>query len=165
MDEYRAPRHTSLVFVKTYYLLKREHNVSTRVRDEQSRYFEIWLNILDLAFRAREIYERRTPEEKRLLLSHIFSNLTLTGGNVAYTLKSPVQKVFERVQQRLDSENTFEPIKHRAYNGEKDPFESLSPALRAHQESDLGCRFWRPMYYHYTMDPCFAALGAAISLA
>ena len=25
--------------------------------------------------------------------------------------------------------------------------------LRAHQESDLGCRFWRPMYYHYTMDP------------
>ena len=24
---------------------------------------------------------------------------------------------------------------------------------RAHQESDLGCRFWRPMYYHYTMDP------------
>lgn len=102
-----------------------------RLRGEQSKYYEIWLNILDLAFRAREIYERRTPEEKRLLLSHIFSNLTLTGGNVAYSLKSPFQKVFERAQQRLDVENTFELLENPGNKGEKDSFKSLTPIMRA----------------------------------
>lgn len=102
-----------------------------QLRDEQTDYFDIWQKILDLAFRAREIYNRRSPEEKRLLLSHIFSNLTLTDGNVAYSLKSPFQKVFERAQQRLDAENTFEPQKDSLVKGEKDSFESLTPALRA----------------------------------
>ncbi len=106
-----------------------------RVRGEQTDYFEIWQNILDLAFRAREIYERRSPEEKRLLISHIFSNLSLTDGKVAYSLKTPMQKVFERVQQRLDAEKTFEIVEKRGNikvkTGEKDSFEPLSPSLRA----------------------------------
>lgn len=46
-----------------------------RLKTEEAKYFEIWLNIIDLARRAREIYERRSPDEKRLLLTHIFSNL------------------------------------------------------------------------------------------
>lgn len=101
-----------------------------KTRDNQTNYFEVWLNILDLAFRARKIYERRSPEEKRLLLSHIFSNLTLTDGNVAYSLKTPFKKVFERVQQRLDADNTFEPKRQQANKGEKDSFESLTPIMR-----------------------------------
>jgi hypothetical protein len=61
-----------------------------RLKTEEAKYFEIWLNIIDLARRAREIYERRSPDEKRLLLTHIFSNLVLTDKNVTIELKSPV---------------------------------------------------------------------------
>jgi len=79
-----------------------------RIKTEEAKYFEIWLNIIDLARRAREIYEKRSPEDRRLLLSHIFSNLILTDKEVTPTMKTPVQKLAERVQQRLDQEKTFE---------------------------------------------------------
>lgn len=92
-------------------------NQLNKLKSEEAKYFEIWLNIIDLARRAREIYERRTPEERRLLLSHIFSNLVLKDGEVAYTLKKSVQKVAERVQQKLDAEKSFEPTKTLAKKG------------------------------------------------
>ncbi len=79
-----------------------------KLKTEEAKYFEIWLNILDLARRAREIYEKRSPADRRILLSHIFSSLILTGEKVEPTLKAPVQKLAERVQQRLDQEKTFE---------------------------------------------------------
>lgn len=82
-----------------------------RLKTEEAKYFEIWLNIIDLARRAREIYDKRSPEEKRILLTHIFSNLILKDNNVSYTLTSPVQKLSERVQQSLDAEKFFEPKK------------------------------------------------------
>ncbi|MSU74874.1 recombinase family protein, partial [Candidatus Kaiserbacteria bacterium] len=49
----------------------------TRLKSEETKYFELYINVLDLARRAREIYEKRSPEERRMLLAHIFSNLTL----------------------------------------------------------------------------------------
>jgi hypothetical protein len=49
----------------------------TRLKEEEIKYFELYINILDLARRAREIYEKRSPKEPQLLLSHIFSNLLL----------------------------------------------------------------------------------------
>ena len=52
-------------------------NQIKKMKTEEAKYFEIWLNILDLARRAREIYENRSPSEKRLLLQYIFSNLML----------------------------------------------------------------------------------------
>ena len=81
----------------------------SKLKTEEAKYFEIWLNILDLARRAREIYERRNPEERRLLLTHLFSHLSLTESEVKYTLKTAVQKFAERVQQRIDREKSFEP--------------------------------------------------------
>lgn len=90
-----------------------------KLKSDEAKYFEIWLNILDLARRAREIYEKRSPEERRLLLSHIFSNLVLTDESVAYTLKTPVQKFAERIQQRIDAEKTFEQGKTLMPHGQK----------------------------------------------
>ncbi|HRH22466.1 MAG TPA: recombinase family protein [Candidatus Paceibacterota bacterium] len=91
----------------------------SRLKGEEAKYFEIWLNILDLARRAGEIYKKRSPEERRLLLSHIFSNLVLKDETVTPTLKAPVQKLAERVQQRLDAEKTFEPDKNGSIKTQK----------------------------------------------
>ncbi len=90
-----------------------------RLKGEEAKYFEIWLNILDLARRAREIYEKRSPAERRLLLSHLFSNLVLTDEEVAYTLKKPVQRYAERVQQLIDAEKSFELQKTLGKKGRK----------------------------------------------
>lgn len=80
-----------------------------RLKNDEAKYFEIWLNILDLSRRAREIYEKRSPEERRMLLSHIFSNLVLKDQKVSYTLKKSVEVLAKRVQEKLDAEKTFEP--------------------------------------------------------
>lgn len=90
-----------------------------KLKSEEAKYFEIWLNIIDLARRAREIYEKRSPEERRLLLSHIFSNLMLKDGKVAYKLKESTEAIAKRVQERLDGEKTFELQKTLSPQGQK----------------------------------------------
>ncbi len=90
------------------------------LKNEDTKYHEIWLHIVDLAFRAREIYEKRSPKDRRLMLRHIFSNLILQDRNVAYTLRKPVEILAKRVQERVDAEKTFElkkPLKNKASNG------------------------------------------------
>ena len=79
-----------------------------RVKSEETKYFEIWLNIMDLARRAREIYEKRTPEERRMLLKHVFSMLTLKDGETTYELKESVSVLAKRVQEKIDLEKNFE---------------------------------------------------------
>lgn len=101
----------------------------TRIKNVETKYFEIWLNIIDLAHRAKEIYEKRSPEERRLLLSHIFSNLMLKDEKVIPLLKKPVEVLVKRVQEKIDAKNNFEQKKIIATKRQKDSFESLCPAL------------------------------------
>lgn len=84
------------------------------LRSEESHYFEVWLNIIDLARRAREIYERRSPVERRLLLKHIFSNLLLENGTLSYSLTPAVDALAKRVQERIDSQKDFRTKKTTA---------------------------------------------------
>lgn len=86
----------------------------SRIKNVETKYFEIWLHILDLSSRAREIYTKRSPEQRRLLLSHIFSNLTLKDKIISYSLKKPVAVLVKRVQQKIDDEKTFEPKQNTA---------------------------------------------------
>lgn len=90
----------------------------SQLKSEEAKYFEIWLNILDLARRAGEIYRKRSPEQRRQLLRHLFSNLALTDEEVKYDYKKAVAKLAERVQQRLDAEKTFERRKTRLPQGQ-----------------------------------------------
>lgn len=90
-----------------------------RLKTEEAKYFEIWLNIIDLARRAREIYEKRTPEQRRVLLSHIFSNLVLKDGKVLPTLKKSTEALAKRVQERLDVEKSLELQKALVIKGRK----------------------------------------------
>ncbi len=112
-------------------------NQVERIKNVETKYFEIWLNIMDLAHRARAIYEKKSPEQRRLLLSHIFSNLMLKDDNVVPFLKKPVEILSKRVQEKIDAENNFEPKKHRSNKRQKDSFESLCPALLRDQDSNL----------------------------
>lgn len=82
-----------------------------RLRSEETQYFELYINIIDLARRAREIYEKRTPAERRRLLSQIFSNLTLRDKIASYSLKKPLAVLAQRVQERLDAQHKLEPQK------------------------------------------------------
>lgn len=88
----------------------------TKMKSQEAKYFELWIDIIGLAFRMREIYERRdNPEDRRKLLSHIFTDLVLTDQGMTYKLKNSIQKIADRVRQRIDAENTLEP----STNGEK----------------------------------------------
>lgn len=64
-------------------------NTLQRHENAQGKYFELGVNILDLAHRAKEIYlnEKRTTEQRRTLLNLIFSNLQLNEDklSVSYT--------------------------------------------------------------------------------
>lgn len=91
-------------------------NQITRLKDEETKYFELYINIIDLARRAKEIYEKRSPEERRLLLSHIFSNLYLKDKKASSLLKKSPDVLSKRVQQRIDAQNNFELKK---YNKDK----------------------------------------------
>ena len=101
----------------------------SKIKDVETKYFEIWLNILDLAHRAREIYEKRSPEERRLLLSHIFSNLVLKDEKVLPLLKKPVEILSKRVQEKIDSQKIFELNKTLVSKRQKNPSRVLCPAM------------------------------------
>jgi len=77
-----------------------------------THYHELGTEIVDLACRAKEIYlaDNCTIEDRRTLLSLVFSNLTLQGDkiNVSYT------KAFETLAQSAPAWNaTFEPQETR----------------------------------------------------
>jgi site-specific DNA recombinase len=101
----------------------------SRIKNVETKYFEIWLNILDLAHRAREIYEKRGPEERRQLLSHIFSNIMLKDDKVLPVLSKSVEILAQRVQEKIDAGIIFEPDKNHTLKAQKDSFESLCPSL------------------------------------
>ncbi len=81
-----------------------------KLKTQEAKYFELGINILELARKAKTIYknEERTAEEKRMLLKSIFKDITLKNGEVTYTLHEPVRKLYERL---TSSKNIFEPKK------------------------------------------------------
>lgn len=102
-----------------------------RLKSEETKYFELYINILDLARRAREIYAKATPEQRRRLLVNIFSNLSLKDKKVAYSLKKPVAVLSKRIQERLDAKIKFEPEKTLTPQGRKgSSVPQLKPLLR-----------------------------------
>jgi site-specific DNA recombinase len=96
----------------------------TNMKTEEAKYFEIWLNILDLANRAKEIYEKRSPEERRILLSHIFSNMLLSDEKLNYTLKKPVEVLAKRMKEGMIRNKIFEQQKSLSMKGSNALFNS-----------------------------------------
>ncbi len=108
-----------------------------RIKDEETKYFELYINILDLARRAREIYEKRSPEERRLLLTHIFSNLVIKDKKAIHYLTKPVEQLSKRVQKKIDEENAFE-LKKSFNTNTEESFLPKTNAMLRDQGSNLG---------------------------
>lgn len=78
----------------------------------QTKYFELGINILELAQRAKEIYLKRSVEEKRQLLGLVFSNLSLKDGNTSSVYHPAFQLIAERVKigQLLPRQDDYRTI-------------------------------------------------------
>jgi len=93
-------------------------------------YYEVGFAIHELALKAKDIYkcQAATTEEKRLLLSHIFSNLALNADKITpnYTL------AFEFLIKWMPEINkSFELAENRMNKGEKDAFTSFRSTVCA----------------------------------
>ena len=54
-----------------------------------SIFVHITLVLVMLAYKATEIFDRSTTNEKRQLMGYLFSNLELEGSKLRYALKTP----------------------------------------------------------------------------
>lgn len=91
-----------------------------RIKNEETKYYEIGINIMDLARNAGRIYEKRTPEEKRLLLNSMFASMTLLGKDLTCEPKEAIKVLSKRVKEKVEREKTFEPkiaLSNKAKNG------------------------------------------------
>ena len=79
-----------------------------KLKSEGTRYREIYSNLLDLACRARALYEKKRPEQRRLMLKQLFSNLTLKDKKLTPVFVEPLEKLAIRVQKRIDAKLNLE---------------------------------------------------------
>ena len=86
-----------------------------------NKYFELGMNIYELSQRAKEIYQRANLDEKRQLISLVFSNLALSDGKLNFTYSVPFKILSEAVCATNSSnvanlgenyEGKFEPEKN-----------------------------------------------------
>lgn len=103
-------------------------NKLNKINDTNVQYYEAGYAIHELALKAKEIYqsEKATTEERRLLLSYVFSNLTLNGAKIRgnYTL------AFEFLAEWMPKLNKiFEPAKIGQNERKTEAFTSVHPVL------------------------------------
>jgi site-specific DNA recombinase len=110
-------------------------------------YYQAGFAIHELAEHASKIYqsEHTTNEDRRLLLSYVFSNIEINGKEAKFVYS----KTFEFLVYWIPKLNAILELEDMLTNaGEKDKFGPSHPVVRAHQDSNLGRRFWRPLFYH-----------------
>ncbi len=81
----------------------------------QTKYFELGISILELSQRAREIYQKASIEQNRMLLKLIFSKLLLDEGKIIAVYSEPLKIVLEGVKF---TNKIFEPqfsVKNRGF--------------------------------------------------
>lgn len=103
-------------------------NQLKKVGDDRSEYYEVGYKIHELALKAKDIYKspKTTTDERRLLLSYIFSNLTIKQGKITpeYT------KAFKFLQEWMPKVNeSFELEKSVVNKRQKGTFVPPCPVL------------------------------------
>ena len=107
-----------------------------RLDEGNTKYFMAGIAVHELAARVADIYQSKnaTVEEKRLLLSKIFSNLSLNADGIRpnYTL------AFEFLCEWMPKLNgIFEPAKNGTAKAQNDEFWASHPVVCAGQDSNL----------------------------
>ena len=109
------------------------------------KYYEMGATVLQVAKQAWKIYvNRNTPEmvdDKRLLLSHIFSNTTINGKNIEVSYHKAFKIIFDRVHEALiektNPKKTFEPPKKPVDKEKSRACGSAHPIWLRRQDSNL----------------------------
>lgn len=103
-----------------------------KTRDSSDDYEEISVAIHKLAYKAKEIYEKATTDEKRLLLSQIFTNILQDGLQIKpeYTIHA---QYLAKWTPKLNQD--YELQKSVAARGKTGDLSPVYPNLRAWRES------------------------------
>jgi magnesium-transporting ATPase (P-type) len=71
----------------------------TNIDASMSERLEQRLVILELSQKAADLYAKKTPEQKRLIISKLFENLTLKGGVVSVKYSKFTEAIADKVQK------------------------------------------------------------------
>jgi DNA invertase Pin-like site-specific DNA recombinase len=114
-----------------------------KLEADNTQYYKVGFAIHELALLAKNIYlsEKASVEERRLLLSYAFSNVTILRGEIKVEYTKPFNFLAEwmpQVNKVLELEKTL--VNKR----QKTPFGAFHPTLLRRQDSNL-----RPIDYTY----------------
>jgi hypothetical protein len=110
MDETMYDDKLSGEITKERYEEKHEHFMTQRAELEQrlgeidaemSERLELRLVILELSQKAASLYARKSPEQKRLIISKLFEKLSLQGGFVSVKYSKFAEVIANNVQKTL----------------------------------------------------------------
>ena len=99
------------------------------------KYYDMGSTFLQMAKEARKIYVNRSSiemvDDKKLLMSLLFSNSTINGKKVEISYHKAFKMVSARVMQmlgeKIDEKNTFEPPKEPVNKGKTPAFADVNP--------------------------------------
>ena len=111
------------------------------------KYYELGINIFDLSQRAKEIYSRAQLEQKRQLISLVFSTMLLDEGRLHYKYTAPFQILSSAVAATNKSskmtdgvnltDKIFEPKKKAGNTELTGALYAFSPTLLRREDSNL----------------------------
>ncbi|TSC67412.1 MAG: Uncharacterized protein G01um101466_713 [Parcubacteria group bacterium Gr01-1014_66] len=115
-----------------------------RLSKARSAYYEAGYAIHELAAKAKDIYRspKATSDEKRLLLSYVFSNLTINADKITPNYTFAFQFLAEWVP-KLNS--IFEPQENRTNKRQTADFSATSPEILRGLDSNQDTRLQRAM--------------------
>jgi len=110
-----------------------------KINDKTDEYQKLGVVIHELAYYAKEIYQKATVDEKRILLSQIFTNLAQDGLEIKPNFTLAVQYLGDWMP-KLNSD--YEPEKILTTKGKSEDFASLSPIWLRRQDLSTSSRLF-----------------------
>ncbi len=144
-----------IISLETY---ERKHSEYTRdeealedalikINDKTDEYQQLGVVIHELAYYAKNIYEKANVDEKRLLLSQLFTNLAQDGLKIKPNFTLAAQYLGDWMP-KLNSD--YEPEKSLTTKGKTDDFASVSPIWLGGLDSNQDKQLQRLLSYRWT---------------
>ena len=124
----------------------------SKQKDASLKYYEVGVTILEVAKRAYDIYHspRRTPEQKRRLLSFLFESMKIDGKQILTQYHLPfslIAGVSEKIAVGMTTNYTFELAKLPVNKGKTPAFADVHPTCLRDLDSNQDTRLQRAMSY------------------
>lgn len=113
-----------------------------RHSNANTKYFELGMSIYDLSQKAKEIYAKAKPDEKRQLMSLVFQSLSLNEGKLISQYTKPFEVLAEAVKATNSSkvavlEKTGQRILEPQFSAQKRTFDPKLTSLLPREDSNL----------------------------